>query len=112
MCGSIFKTNYLDKDKMKIFLVLVFIIIESCQGQHKSNQSSVNYNQEGYSSDSIVVNLEKLIHPIQPFFWGTNLLFWIDDDAALENVKIIKALDEMNIQLLRYPGGTVAENFH
>ena len=97
---------------MKIVLVLVFIIITSCQSQQKTNINKDDYSLEKDYAESLVINLEKPVHPIQSYFWGTNLLFWVDDDAALENGKILDALDEINIRLLRYPGGTVADNFH
>src|SRR5690606_15831801 len=60
----------------------------------------------------LTVNADDVIHPIHPLFWGTNLLYWVDDDAALANGEIAGGLKEVNMKLLRYPGGTVADNFH
>src|SRR5699024_4504414 len=52
------------------------------------------------------------LHSIQSTFWGTNFLSWIEDDAALADGGIVDQLKAYNMKLLRYPGGTVADNFH
>jgi hypothetical protein len=49
---------------------------------------------------------------VNPLFWGTNFLYWIEDDAALVDNKIENSLKNMPCTILRYPGGTVADNFH
>lgn len=49
---------------------------------------------------------------ISDLFWGTNFLFWIEDDEALSDGKIEEAMKDLPVRLLRYPGGTVADNFH
>jgi len=58
------------------------------------------------------VNMNKTVHKVNPLFWGTNFLFWIEDDAALTDQKIENSLKNMPCTILRYPGGTVADNFH
>ena len=54
---------------------------------------------------------EKLAE-VSPLFWGTNFLFWVEDDEALSDGTIENALRELPCRILRYPGGTVADNFH
>ncbi|MGV3504768.1 MAG: hypothetical protein ACO1O1_13755 [Adhaeribacter sp.] len=60
----------------------------------------------------ITVSPGKVLHPIHSDFWGTNFLYWVDDDAALAGGQIAGHLKEANMRILRYPGGTVADNFH
>ena len=60
----------------------------------------------------IVVRPDKSVAKVSPLFWGTNFLFWIEDDAALADGSIVKSLKELPCTMLRYPGGTVADNFH
>ncbi|MCX6309083.1 MAG: hypothetical protein NTY32_09760 [Bacteroidia bacterium] len=61
---------------------------------------------------SFTVNLNQKVTTINPLFWGTNFLFWIEDDAALQDKKIETSIKDMPCTILRYPGGTVADNFH
>lgn len=55
---------------------------------------------------------EKEVAAIDGRFWGTNFLYWIEDDEALADGRIGKALRELPCRILRYPGGTVADNYH
>lgn len=64
------------------------------------------------SETEIILHTDKALHRVNPSFWGTNFLYWIDDDASLANGKIVSHLNRANIKLLRYPGGTIADNFH
>lgn len=89
-----------------IFLLTATLTAFCCQGQDQKLMNSSD------ASNGIKVYADKKIHPIQPYFWGTNFLFWIEDDAALAQQAVEKNLKEINIKLLRYPGGTVADNFH
>ncbi|MGV3642403.1 MAG: hypothetical protein ACO1NZ_17905, partial [Adhaeribacter sp.] len=61
---------------------------------------------------TITVSANQVLHPIHRDFWGTNFLYWVDDDAALADGKIVDKLKQVNMRVLRYPGGTVADNFH
>jgi hypothetical protein len=58
------------------------------------------------------VDINKSLAPISKDFWGSNFLYWIEDDASLTNDKLAGLLKEMPCTILRYPGGTVADNFH
>ena len=58
------------------------------------------------------IDLTKKINTINPLFWGTNFLFWIEDHASLQDGQIETSLRNMPCTILRYPGGTVADNFH
>ena len=60
----------------------------------------------------IVIAPDEPIAGVSDLFWGTNFLFWIEDDASLSDGKIEAAMKDLPIRLLRYPGGTVADNFH
>jgi hypothetical protein len=61
---------------------------------------------------SFNVDLNKRTGTVNPLFWGTNFLFWIEDDASLADGRIETSLKNLPIKSLRYPGGTVADNFH
>ncbi|HYH56447.1 MAG TPA: hypothetical protein VD772_07540, partial [Anseongella sp.] len=86
-----------------LFLFSVIGGLSAGIAQHRPNQDNV---------EEIVVDTDRKIHTIRPEFWGTNLLYWLDDDEALADGKIASRIKEANIKLLRYPGGTVADNFH
>ena len=61
---------------------------------------------------NLKVDLEKAsVAPISPDLFGANLLFWIDDDESLAVPEIRKAIEDAGIRLLRFPGGTVADNY-
>ncbi len=64
------------------------------------------------SAKEVLIQANEKIATVSPLFWGTNFLYWIEDDEALADGKIEKALKEMPCTVLRYPGGTVADNFH
>ena len=49
--------------------------------------------------------------PVTPAFFGANLLFWIDDDETLARPEFSDALNNAGVKLLRFPGGTVADNY-
>lgn len=57
-------------------------------------------------------NMQEKVGEVNPLFWGTNFLFWIEDDASLADGRIETSLKNMPVTSLRYPGGTVADNFH
>lgn len=60
----------------------------------------------------ISVQPEKVLREINPLFFGSNMLFMIDDDRALADGKIARSLRQVPVRLLRYPGGDVADNYH
>ncbi|MEX2336768.1 MAG: hypothetical protein WD555_05815 [Fulvivirga sp.] len=93
------------KNIIAVFITLSFY---GCNGQDHNGK---NQAQES-ASDTIIVYTDEEIHPVRDNFWGTNLLFWMDDDASLAKNEIEGGLKEIKIKLLRYPGGTVADNFH
>ena len=84
---------------MKKFLPVLFFLISL-------------YGMPARESWQVTVYPETETAPVSELFWGTNFLFWIEDDAALEDGKIEKAMKDLPVRLLRYPGGTVADNFH
>jgi hypothetical protein len=61
---------------------------------------------------TFTVKMQEKAGKINPLFWGTNFLFWIEDDAALADGKIETSMKNLPVTSLRYPGGTVADNFH
>jgi alpha-L-arabinofuranosidase len=63
-------------------------------------------------SQTVTVHLKDKVSGVSPQFWGSNFLYWVDDDASLANNKLAGLLREMPCNVLRYPGGTVADNFH
>jgi len=66
---------------------------------------------QGMAQYSVSIYPKERIAEVSPLFWGTNFLFWADDDAALSDGVIEKALADLPCRILRYPGGTVADNF-
>ena len=45
-------------------------------------------------------------------FFGSNFLYWLENRATLADSKIETMVKALPLTLLRYPGGTVADNFH
>ena len=68
--------------------------------------------QHAVATISVFVQPHTSLRQIGPKFFGANVLFWIDDDAGLKDGKIVKALKNLPAGLLRYPGGSAADNFH
>lgn len=66
----------------------------------------------GQGTCRIKVDTGKAKAGISDLFWGTNFLYWIEDDEALADGRIEKSLKELPCRILRYPGGTVADNYH
>jgi len=88
------KKNHLRYQITLVFVLLNFLILNA--------QTVKNFN----------IDLTRKLNTISPLFWGTNFLFWIDDKASLQDGLIETSLKNMPCTILRYPGGTVAENFH
>lgn len=66
-----------------------------------------------YGQDKYTVKVtEHRLSSVSKQFWGTNFLFWIEDDRSLSGGEIEKSLKALPCGVLRYPGGTVADNFH
>jgi len=61
---------------------------------------------------SFSFNLQEKTGRVSPLFWGTNFLFWLENDQALQDGKIEQSLKNLPVSVLRYPGGTVADNYH
>lgn len=59
----------------------------------------------------ISVDPSRVIAPVSEDFWGANFLYWIEDDESLKDGRLAAQLKEMGCSVLRYPGGTVADNF-
>lgn len=62
--------------------------------------------------DKIVIETQQVLAPVNKDFWGTNFLYWIEDDASLADGKLAHLLKANDCPVLRYPGGTIADNFH
>jgi len=62
-------------------------------------------------SVKITIDINKPISNISNDFWGTNFLYWIEDDKSRANDKLGELLKDMPCSILRYPGGTIADNF-
>lgn len=60
----------------------------------------------------IVASLNNNLQDISPLFFGVNSLYWIDDDKSRNDIKLIKNLKSLNISVIRYPGGEIADNFN
>ena len=51
----------------------------------------------------VTVNAKSVLHEINPLFFGVNTLFWIEDDASLNDGQLAKYLAEMPCRLMRLP---------
>lgn len=74
----------------------------------------------GYAKNSAKVDSEPMVilirsninrQNVKPEFFGTNNLYWIDDNRAWGNEQFIMQLKSLGIQSLRFPGGEVADNY-
>jgi hypothetical protein len=103
-------SKYNKKMKTLPFLCTALVLIffsQQCVYSYDKQISEAAIPNKKFSID-----LDKKEREINPLFWGTNFLFWIEDDAALADGKIERSLKELPVKSLRYPGGTVADNFH
>jgi hypothetical protein len=92
--------------KMRMHSLFTFIFCGIYSSSY-AQQNAVPPN-----SAVVAIHTDQSLHKIHPDFWGTNLLFWVDDDADLADGQVISGLKDVNMKLLRFPGGTVADNFH
>ncbi len=58
------------------------------------------------------MHVSQPVYPIHPDFWGTNFLNWVDDDIALADGRISRYMEDAKVKVFRFPGGTVADNYH
>lgn len=67
---------------------------------------------KGGAAEIVVrIDTQHVVAELTPSLWGTNFLFWIDNDAAVASGEAVERLKELSIGLLRFPGGTVAQNY-
>ncbi len=96
---------------MKKHLILAGILLLAIAG-------TGNVRAQGNLRSSVAVVKQTKVFPqevigtVSPLMWGTNFLFWVEDDEALQDGVIETKLKEIPCKFLRYPGGTVADNFH
>lgn len=64
-----------------------------------------------YLTCRVAVDPGRVVGRVNPLFFGANMLFMIDDDAALRGGAIADHLRAMPCRLLRFPGGDVADNY-
>jgi len=105
--------------KINLFICLASLLLLTtfCTQKNEvqnivSDNSSIGNNDTTGIKKSFTVNINQTAGKINPLFWGTNFLFWIENDAALLDNKIENSLKNLPCTVLRYPGGTVADNFH
>ena len=48
---------------------------------------------------------------VSPVFFGVNTLYWLQDDRTRNNEDLMKYLRDLKLEIMRYPGGEVADNF-
>ena len=90
-------------------LVLITLLISNSQAQILLGHVDSNANE---IDKTFSVNMHVKVGEVNPLLWGANFLFWIEDDAALADGKIETSMKNLPVTSLRYPGGTVADNFH
>lgn len=92
--------------KARLFILIIMSLswtAMSCCGTSDSAKAA---------SDSVQIHISEKLAPVNDLFWGTNFLFWVEDDQALADGAIEKALSDLPCRMLRFPGGTVADNYH
>lgn len=87
-------------------LALIATVAQSC-----SRKTAVTPSAEA-CSDTVTIHISRPVAPVSDLFWGTNFLYWVEDDLALSDGLIENALKELPCTVLRFPGGTVADNYH
>ena len=60
----------------------------------------------------VTVEAGTVLRQINPLFFGVNTLFWIEDDASLQDGKLARYLHDLPCRLMRFPGGEVGDNYH
>ncbi len=88
-----------DMKRVILALVMLAMALDGCRVQAEP-------------SVDVKVNSKEVLAPVSRLFWGTNFLFWVEDDEALADGKIEQSMKDLPVRILRYPGGTVADNFH
>jgi len=54
----------------------------------------------------------KIKERVSPLFFGVNTLYWLQNDETRKNPILNEYLKKLNIDIMRYPGGEVADNFN
>jgi alpha-L-arabinofuranosidase len=80
--------------------------------QQQGNAPEAGADVAAVTGATLTVDAGRESYPINPLFFGANTLFWIDDDASMKNGEVAAQMKDLHVKLLRYPGGTVADNFH
>jgi alpha-L-arabinofuranosidase len=80
--------------------------------QQQGNASEAGAEADAKANLTLKVDAGSELYPINPLFFGANTLFWIDDDASMKDGEVAAQMKDLQVKLLRYPGGTVADNFH
>jgi alpha-L-arabinofuranosidase len=69
----------------------------------------------GYSEEQKTLHIKvdpTVVHcKINPLFFGVNIEFWLDDDRAFTNPHFLTGLKDLNVKLMRFPGGTESDNY-
>jgi hypothetical protein len=97
-------------------LVVVPALVVGCLGDATSVQTRPE-ETELTNAELTTADVEIRISPstdvgdISPHIFGTNLLYWVDDDQALADGSVLTALRGAQVGMLRFPGGTVANNY-
>lgn len=93
-------------------LILVFLNINTFLIEDATASRTISNALSDGVRQNFTISLNQVIGTVNPLFWGANFLFWIEDDEALLDGKIEESLKKLPVKSLRYPGGTVADNFH
>lgn len=80
--------------------------------QQQGNATETGADAVAKTGSTLTVDAGRELYKINPLFFGANTLFWIDDDASMKNGEVAAQMKDLHVKLLRYPGGTVADNFH
>ena len=97
---------------LQLFTCLLVIFPLFCQCRASGARNDSNADSTRQVAYKIKLNPEQRGAKVDPRYWGTNFLFWIEDDQAIADGQIAAALEKIPRKVLRYPGGTVADNFH
>ncbi len=86
-----------------IFITFVFVISYGVVHAKEMKQSYVTIDVSTQNEKS---------KDISPLFFGINTLYWLQDDNTRYDKVLNSSLKSLNIKMMRYPGGEIADNFH
>ncbi len=83
-----------------IFITFVFVMSYGVVHAKEMKQSYVTIDVSTQNEKS---------KDISPLFFGINTLYWLQDDNTRYDKVLNSSLKSLNIKIMRYPGGEIAD---